>query len=246
MVAKTTLCYVLDICFRLLHPFMPFITEYLWQRLPSPYKNIPALIVAQWPVVKTELISDAADETFTIVKDLIEEIRSVRNSFHFPPGDRIAIYIESGKNHSTIEQGKADIISLARINPDQFYLDQSIEPQGQVGHLVVHGMEVQVSLGKIDINAEIARIKIEVAKIDASIEKGEKMLNGSFAQRAPKEIVQAERVKLRENQEKKQKLSEQIAIIQPTGAKPPKTPVKRPTKPKAKQSPKPKLKPSKK
>ena len=245
-VAKVTLCYVLDICLRLMHPFMPFITEYLWQRLPSPYKIVPALIVAQWPIANTDLISETADETFNVVKDLIEEIRSVRSGFHFPPGDRIAIYIESGNHHSIIERGKADIISLARINPDQFYLDQSIEPQRQVGHLVVHGMHVRISLGNIDINAEISRIKAEIARIDANIEKGEKMLNGPFAKRAPQEIVQAEREKLRENQEKRQKLSEQVAIIHPEGIKPTKIQVKRPTKPTSKKSPKPKSKPVKK
>ncbi len=229
IVAKATLCYVLDTCFRLLHPFMPFITEYLWQRLPSPYKKVPALIVAQWPIANTDLISDAADESLNVVKDLIEEIRSVRSAFHCPPGDRIAIYIESGNNHSFIERGKADIISLARINSDQFYLDQPIEPQGQEGHLVVHGMHVRVSLGNIDIKAEIARIKAEIAELDGNIEKSEKLLRGQFASRAPPEIVQAEREKLRANQEKRQKLSEQVTIIQPA-KKQEKKPSEKPSK----------------
>ncbi len=213
--AKATLCYVLDTCFRLLHPVMPFITEHLWQRLPSPYKKVPALIVAQWPIANTDFISDSAEETFNVVRDLIEEIRSVRSAFHFPPGDRVAIYIESGNNYEVIERGKADIISLARINPDQFYLDQSVEPQSQVGHLIVHGMHVRISLGNIDIKTEIARIKKEITELDAVIRKSENLLNGQFATRAPPEIVQAEREKLRENQEKKQKLNEQLIIIQP-------------------------------
>jgi valyl-tRNA synthetase len=192
---------------------MPFITEYLWQNLPESVKDGPALIVAKWPVVAEELMQDQAEQDFSIVRELIKEIRRVRDDFHFPPGNRIALYIDASDKSEIIEQAKPDIESLAKIDPDQFYTDGSVEPSGQTGHLVVHGMNVRISLGDIDTQAELDRIDAEIAKLEMATEKIEQKLNSPFSERAPPDVVQAEREKLDLLKEKKDKLEEQRGFL---------------------------------
>lgn len=214
MTAKVVLLHVLEIAYRLHHPVMPFITEYLWQALPASVKTGSALIVARWPVLDETLINGPAEQEFVIVRDLINAIRSIRSDFNVPPGSRIPLVVDAGDQESIIERAKYDIITLARIDAEQFSTDTPNEPPKQCGHLIVHGMNVYVSLGDIDIYAEITRIQREILENDNNIDKLEKKLNSPFAERAPTDVVQKEWDKLEKFQDKKQKLENQLTVLQ--------------------------------
>ena len=195
--AQATAAYCLDEIYKILHPFMPFMTEELWTLTAGEgAKRDTVLALAQWPELSFEDEESAADINWLV--DLVMGIRSVRAEMNVPAG-AVAPIVVLEANAATIDRfarHDAAIKRLARVESVSF---EEEAPKGSAQ--LVHGeATICLPLGSlIDLKAEAARMAKEAGKIAAEMEKIEKKLsNEKFVANAKEEVVQAERERLAE------------------------------------------------
>ena len=207
------LLHVLEISLRLLHPILPFLTEALWQTLPELVKEGPALIVAKWPEATESFIDDKLNQDFDLITTLIHEIRAVRKEFNVKPGSKIPLIIQAGEKRDLIEKNASEIIVLSQIDSNDFKIDETNIPQHSA-RIVLQNIVIYLPLeGIINLEMEIERISKQIQLIKEQSQNSEKRLNGPFAQRANPDIVQKEREKLEQLNERKKILEEQLDIL---------------------------------
>ncbi|MBG6178655.1 valyl-tRNA synthetase [Labrenzia sp. EL_208] len=206
---RATAAWAIDEILKVLHPFMPFLTEELWERLGDEGASADGLIMlTAWPV---ECVSDAAaaDEINWLVK-LISEIRSVRAEMNVPAGAKVAIVINGAndKTKSRLKTHESAILRLARAESVQL---ADAAPSGSAQIIVGETTVCLPLAGVIDLGAEKARLEKEVGKLDGEISKIEKKLsNPKFVEKAPEEVVNGEREKIADSREKRAKV--QVAL----------------------------------
>ncbi|MCD4511418.1 valine--tRNA ligase [Brucella pseudogrignonensis] len=195
--AQATAAYCLDEIYKILHPFMPFMTEELWTLTAGEdAKRDTVLALAEWPELSFEDEESAADINWLV--DLVMGIRSVRAEMNVPAG-AVAPIVVLEANETTIDRfarHDAAIKRLARVESVSFATEA---PKGSAQ--LVHGeATICLPLGSlIDLKAEAARMAKEAGKIAAEMEKIEKKLsNEKFVENAKEEVVQAERERLAE------------------------------------------------
>ena len=206
---QATAAFVLDEIIKLLHPFMPFITEELWRvkgEEGTPRKSMLAL--AEWP--KLSGLEDAKSESeIGWVVDLITSIRSVRMEMNIAGGTQIPLQlIANAETKARAERWMEALKRLARLSELSF---AGSPPKGSV-QLLVRGEVAALPLaGVVDLAAERARLEKEIAKCDTDIERVDKKLeNKDFVARAPEEILELERERRREAEERKVKTLEAL------------------------------------
>ncbi|MFZ5942749.1 MAG: valine--tRNA ligase [Bacillota bacterium] len=195
-VAQKVLAKILGGAMELLHPFMPFITEEIWQHLPNQKDSI---MLTTWPQVEEELIDKKIEDDMSLIMDIIRSIRNLRSELNVPPGKEADVYILANKetNKEIIGNGMEYIKSLAAVGELQLELENREKPE-QAVTAVVQGVEIFLSLkGLIDIDKEIARLEKEVGKVNQEIERLEKKLGSEgFVSKAPQDVIAKEREKL--------------------------------------------------
>ena len=190
--ALQVLVYVLDQLLRLLHPFMPFITEEIWQNLPH---EGPALIAAQWPQYRQELAFSAEESHMESVMEAIRAIRARRTEMNVPPSKKAALYILTSKPQVYTE-GEGFIQRLAYSDTVTLL---SAEPENLDGMVTITTADAKlyIPMGQlVDVAKELERIAKELAdarKFLTSVEG--KLSNEKFVSRAPEAVVEAERQK---------------------------------------------------
>jgi len=214
------LWYTLENLLRLLHPFMPFITEEIWQALPKSGLGIgdsgPAsIMLAEYPAYLEELSFPQAAANMERVMDVINGIRNIRGEMEVPPSKQIAVILSCGSTESLriMKHNESSIISLARIS--DLAIGQEIEKPEDASIQVAGDVQIFVPLrGLVNVEEEEKRLLKEIAKIDKEIEMFSKKLeNPSFVDRAPVEVVAKEREKLAEVTGKKQVLKDSLEKI---------------------------------
>ena len=194
--AQKVLVYVLDQLLRLLHPFMPFITEEIWQAIPH---DGDFLIRAPWCVSREELNFPQETAAMEMVRGAISAIRARRAEMNVPPSKKAALYVVSAHGE-TFRQGEGFIKRLA-------YADQVVicdaDPEGHEDMLcvVTADAKLYIPLNQlIDVEKELARIAKEKENCLRQIAMFEgKLANEQFVSRAPEKVVAAEREKLEKN-----------------------------------------------
>ena len=190
--ALQVLVYVLDQTLRLLHPFMPFITEEIWQSLPH---EGDALIVAAWPEYRTEMAFKAEEDQMESVMNAIRAIRNRRAEMNVPPSKKAALFILTAKPQVFME-GEGFLLRLA-------YADKVVlldaEPDNLDGMVTITTAEAKlyIPMGQlVDITKELERISKELDKARKNLASLEgKLNNENFVSRAPEAVVNAEREK---------------------------------------------------
>ena len=184
--------YVLDQVLRLLHPFMPFITEEIWQSLPH---EGPALIVAKWPEYREDLNFGAEQSHMESVMEAIRAIRARRTEMNVPPSKKAALFILTGKPQ-VYQEGEGFIQRLAYADTVTL-LDAEPENLDGMVTITTADAKLYIPMGQlVDVAKELARIGKELAdarKFLASTEA--KLANEKFVARAPEAVVDAERQK---------------------------------------------------
>ncbi|WP_342544548.1 valine--tRNA ligase [Lysinibacillus sp. FSL K6-4013] len=198
---RSILAYVLDQTMRLLHPFMPFITEEIWQHLPHGGESIT---VAAWPTVRTDLhFADEADN-MKLLMDIIRSVRNIRAEVNTPMSKKVPLFI-SAKDAATaavLEENQAYLEKFC--NPDTLTIGEGLEAPGQSMTAVVTGAQVFLPLvGLINLEEEIARLEKELEKWakEVKLVTG-KLSNEKFVSKAPEALVNAEREKLADYESK--------------------------------------------
>ena len=203
------LTYVLEASLRLLHPFMPFITEELWQnmkeRLPQGTLEAPALIVARYPVADGKVLDDRAEQVMEAVMEIIRSIRNTRAEYKVDTGRWVESFIYADSLLEDI-RARSDIIEmLARTRPLNI-LPRTSRPAKNEKALVavLRYAEVIVPLaGMIDLNAEKARLSKEMDGLQNEIVRlTQRLEDGQFIGKAPSTVVEKEKARLEEYKSK--------------------------------------------
>ncbi|MBY9009944.1 MAG: class I tRNA ligase family protein, partial [Candidatus Lokiarchaeota archaeon] len=212
-IQKTILLHVLETFYRLLHPVMPFITEKLWQALPSNIKDVPTIMYAKWPEANESFIESKLEESFLLMADFVREIRRVKHDFGLPLKTLVPLKIET-KNKELFEICKNQLVKMAFIDEDKFIIEEKIIPPPQSARIVLSGIPAFIPLsGMIDIEKEKKRIQISLENAKLEKSKIEKKLQSQFSERAPKELVERERQKLEELGIKIDQFEDQLKIL---------------------------------
>jgi len=211
-VAQQVLVYVLDRTVRLLHPFMPFVTEEIWQHLPH---GGEALIVAPWP--EAGPMDEAAEAQMALIMEIVRAIRNARAKYKVEPGRRIEAIIAAGDEYELLS-GQSDVlITAARLDADKLHIARTLEekPTQALG-LVVGGVEIYLPLaGMVDLAKERQRLAEEIEEVTKGIARSEKLLaNEDFLAKAPAQVVERERDKLAGYRQRQAKLQERLQSLQ--------------------------------
>ena len=201
---------VLECSLRLLHPFMPFVTEDLWQRLGMPGESI---MLASWPTASDYPRDTAAEEEMAAVQSVVVGMRSARSEHMVPPSAKLgAVIVCGGRVRELLERQDDYIVTLAGLSELSF---SSEAPGGGYPiRVVTEGAETYMSSEGIDTGEEIDRLGRRLAKVEVELERvTSKLANVGFVSRAPAEVVERERAKSVELQEKRARLDEQIAAL---------------------------------
>jgi len=199
--ARQVLAYVLERTLRLLHPYMPFVTEAIWQhltggKLEEHARTYDSLMIAPWP--QAGPLDEDATRDMALLIDIIRGIRNIRAEYNVEPGRRIRAIIAGDTRFPMLDAHKDILIEQARLDPEGLTLVEKLHqhPTQAVG-LISGGVEVYLPLaGLVDIDAERERIEKEIGYVKSELERVEKLLhNENFLKKAPTEVVEREKEK---------------------------------------------------
>jgi len=192
---KSILSYILLDIMKLLHPFMPFVTEEIYQKIPHVEESI---MITTWPIEIEEFNNDEAIKDFELIQEIIKNIRNTRSQYNVAPSKKIDVLIKI-KHTETKELLEKNMEILNKfINPKTFIISSHIELNTEAITIVLPELEMYLPLGSlINIEEEIKRLKKELIKLKSEILRGEKMLsNEKFINKAPASKVDLEKTKL--------------------------------------------------
>lgn len=193
---------------RLWHPFMPYVTEVLW---PNFGKNL--LMVSEWPKVDKKLTDKKVEKDFEVFKKVITTIRAMRADYKVEPVKRVSVEMYSGAKTKLLEEQAGIIKTLARV--ENLVIKKSgIKPEWSAG-AVVEGVEIYLPLaGLVDVEKERGRLQKDLDEAEKYLGVlGNKLANKEFLTNAPKELVAGEKEKLELQQEKVQKIKDQLKSL---------------------------------
>jgi valyl-tRNA synthetase len=184
--------YILNTMLKLWQPFMPFVTETIWQEV---YGNDKLVMVEKWPVTTRKSLPESND--FEIIKSIITGIRSLRAENKIEPAKKIGAYLNIGNRKDLIKENEEVVKIMARLEKLEF---------------VESGAEIALDLaGAVDVEKERPRLQKEIAEITKYISGLEnKLSNQEFVNNAPPVVVEKEQAKLSEAKIKLEKLQQQF------------------------------------
>lgn len=207
-----TMLYTFEVSLRLLHPFMPFVSEKLWQEVfLTRESGAESLCVHRYPTAQDSIIDKKAEERMNIIMEAITGIRSIRGELNLPPTLELKALIKtSDRTKDILNEHSVYISKLAKVK--ELEIGEDIQRPEESAFAVKPAMEIFIPLkGILDINTEIKRLLKEIAKIEGSasfIQR--KLANEEFINKAPKVIIEENKAKYREFIEKIQKVQENI------------------------------------
>ena len=210
---RAVLTYVLERTLRLPHPFMPFITEEIWQKLPHSGETI---MLAPWPTYDPALEFPDAHDRMVTVMEVTRTVRYLRSEVQLPPGKKVQVIIKADSESSlqTLAAGEAVLQKLAGLEKLTVLRELPEQPK-QALAAVVGDLEVYLPLqGLIDIEQEIKRLEKELQKLEAEVARAEgKLNNQGFLAKAPQQVVAAERAKAESYRLQRDKIRERILSL---------------------------------
>jgi valyl-tRNA synthetase len=202
----------LDQILRLLHPIMPFVTEEIWQHLPS---DGVSLALAEFPIPDARMVDKGEESAMKVLQNAIVELRTLKAENQIPLKQKINLLVKCGKQEEkAIREHQVYFEVLANVESMKI-LDEF--PEGQMMLKGVAGsieMAIPLEKGLVDFEKEKQRLEKELTKIKAEIEKIENRLgNDAFAEKAPKEVVEDTKSRLRELRDRNKRLSENLTQV---------------------------------
>ncbi len=199
------LLYVLKNILKLMHPFVPFVTEAIWSNIGK-----TMLITEKWPEYNNKFIFKNEAKATELTKEIITKIRSIRSESKVEPGKKIHAFVYGGKNTENIEQDKETIMRLARL--ETMELSISGEKVKEAKSIFLNDIEIHLPFkGMLDLDKEKKNIQAQIDQKNNFISALEKKLsNKEFIKKAPKEIIEKDMERLNSEKEQLQKLKDQL------------------------------------
>lgn len=207
--SQYVLWQVLEGTLRLLHPFMPFITEEVWQHLPHEGETI---MLSSWPEVDKRYVDTEVETKMAAVMDMVRAIRNVRSEKKVAPGREISVIIHGGEESlDLLQEAKGYLQVLARVGDLKIEPLDEVKPEKAVT-AVAGGVEMYLPLaGLVDIDQEVQRLQKELEATGQEIRRAKgKLANQGFVNKAPAEIVEKERNKLVNLEDKEKMLQDRL------------------------------------
>jgi valyl-tRNA synthetase len=222
--ARTRLLTVLEQALRLLHPFMPYITEELWQRLPGDkrlhavYEGAePTVMLTAYPEGVTALIDEAAESEMQAIIEVVSRVRNIRSEMNIKPAERVKIVVASPDENlrRVFESARDQIARLVRASEISLG-DRLDAPKASARAVLMGGAELAVPLeGLIDFEQERRRLQREQEKLQAEAAKLEAQLgNPNFVSRAPVERVNEVRERIAAIAQQSSQLQQTVENLQ--------------------------------
>ena len=209
--AKQTLSIVLDAALRLLHPLMPYISEEIWHAL-HPDRAADSIMIQPYPKVNSTLIDEEVERRMTLLMDTIRSVRNIRSEMNLPPGQELtAIVIPSADGvEAELRQNEAYVRRLARLGEIRYQHDGE-RPRG-AALAVIAGAEIHVPLvGLVNLQEESKRIEKEMGKVANDLAGVQRKLgDAKFIERAPEEVVEEQRERAIQLEEKRVTLEKNL------------------------------------
>jgi valyl-tRNA synthetase len=222
--ARSRIITILEQALRLLHPFMPFLTEELWQMLPETNSALhnPAyaqaektIMLADFPRGDASLIDERAESEMQTVIELITKVRNIRAEMNIKPSERVSLLIAANSDSQRVfSENEAQILKLARAS--DLKLSEKLEaPRQSARAALTGGSELAIPLeGLIDFAKEIERIEKETVKLNAEAEKlNTQLSNENFISRAPQEKVEEIRARVADIEQRAKTLNQTLEAL---------------------------------
>lgn len=213
-VARSIAVHVMKTCMNLLHPYTPFISEEIWYRLKN--DSEPSSVVSEWPQANSSIVNKNAEAEMSFIQNLISAVRNIRSEMNVPPGSYAELKFKSS-NNSYIEQVNRNshaIMNLAKVKTIEHIDAKKLVASAAVA--VVKDVELFVPLaGLIDLEVEKNRLSKEIGRLDKQVEGlSKKLRNEQYLQKAPENVVQQDRDKLKNFTEKLEKLKANLNLFE--------------------------------
>jgi valyl-tRNA synthetase len=211
-VVAQTLAYTLERSVRLLHPFMPFVTEALWQELTHVGESV---MIAAWPESGSR--DKTAEKDFVALIETVRAIRNAKTEANVEPGRWIAAEVFAGFHAAAFEDSRRELGSLARIADDELVILDTAPVGGQGALTAVAGSVVAMLplAGMVDLDAERDRLRKEIVAAEAERDRAHAQLgNEAFVSRAPEKVVEVQRQRLATAEEQIALLERRLAELE--------------------------------
>lgn len=212
-VAQYVLNYVLKSTLVLLHPFMPFITEAIWQNLPHQGLSI---MTTNWPEEDATLAKPQDEQLMAVIMEVIKAVRNMRAEVNVPPGKKSQVLLKfaSDELKTKIEANLGYIKILAAADPVEVLAANAATPENAMT-AIVSGVEIYLPLkGLIDVEKENARLNKELDNLDKELARiAGKLNNPGFTAKAPADVIEKEKAKQAEYLEKQAAIKERLVYL---------------------------------
>ncbi|QXI42677.1 valine--tRNA ligase [Pseudomonas wayambapalatensis] len=213
---RRTLVRVLEVILRLAHPFMPFITEEIWQRI-APLAGVQGktIMLQPWPVANESRIDSGAEGDIEWLKELMVGLRNIRAEMNIGPGKPLPLFLKNANadDQRRLQENEALLKKLAKVETFTVLGEQDEAPLSATA--LVGDLQVLVPMaGLIDKDAELARLNKEIQRLQGEVQRvGGKLSNAAFVDKAPPAVIEKERAKLAESEQALANFTEQHARI---------------------------------
>ena len=207
----SVLCYVLKNMLKLLHPFIPFVTEEIYDHIPE---TTGSIMVSDFPKYNSKLAYRKERSATEKIMDIIKSIRNIKAETGAAPSAKVDIYVVT-ENKRLIENGASYIRKLANVGEIKYVANKDVIGEKVVSK-ILDGVEIYIPLGElVDYEKELARLKAELEKTENEIKRAEsKLSNQGFVAKAPKALIDGEKAKLTKFTEIKEKIIKSIEEIE--------------------------------
>ena len=208
------LLYVLENILKLLHPFMPYITEEIWQALPN---REAALIVSKWPEYKEELVFEKEERATEYIENAIREIRNARSEMNIENSKKsnTLVYTKDPEVKEIFEEMKGLLLSLGYSNSVEITDDESRKNSENIA-IVLDKAEIQLPLKElVDFEKELKRLQKDKKDAEAELKRAKgKLSNQGFVAKAPAKLIEEEKEKVTKYEEILKTVEAQIAKVE--------------------------------
>ncbi len=213
--ARAVAAHVMRTAMHLLHPYIPFITEEIYQRLRRE-SDAESIVIAPWPRVSSDFTDSQAEEQMRFLQALISAIRTVRSEMNVPPGKKARLFTGElpPQKAELLNQYTGYVQHLARVESIEPVPDKSALTS--TAAIVVENLEFFLPLeGLIDLDKERQRLEKELTRLEKQVSGLQKKLNNQdFLEKAPAHVVEQEKEKLRSISEKIKKIQQNLRRLQ--------------------------------